>query len=105
MAWEKSLRLNPANPRYQLATRDVRHRSARGSWRKLANDEIRQTVLAGNLVPYCHRRPRRRGGEAPLHGRLTWTSWVVPGVRTQMECAWLTLWPPSVLTALYLVVS
>ena len=69
MAWEKSLRLNPANPRYQLAIRDVRHRTARGSWRKLANDEIRQTVLAGEpraLLPPPTSAPWRWGS-------LAWT--------------------------------
>ena len=68
MAWEKTLRLNPANPRYQLAVRDVPHRTVRSSWRKLATDELRQTVLAED------RAPLPPPTSAPwLWGSLAWT--------------------------------
>jgi len=48
MALEKSLRLNPTNPRYRIAQpiRD-RHRTHRGSWRQLANEVLRPTALHG----------------------------------------------------------
>ena len=47
LAMEKSLRLSPTNPRFTLAAREVRHRTNRGSWRKLAAEVLRSTDLAG----------------------------------------------------------
>ena len=45
VAMEKSLRLPITNPRYQIATKQVRHRTVRGSWRELATSQVRNTIL------------------------------------------------------------
>ena len=45
VAMEKSLRLGPLNPRRQIATRQVGHRTNRGSWRELATTVVRAVGL------------------------------------------------------------
>jgi ribonuclease HI len=45
VAMEKSLRLGPLNPRRLMATRQVEHRTDRGSWRQLATREVRAVGL------------------------------------------------------------
>ena len=42
---EKSLRLPISSPRYQIATEQVRHLTARGSWCELATSHVRNTIL------------------------------------------------------------
>ena len=52
---EKSLRLPITNPRYQIATKQVQHRTMRGSWRELATSQVRNTIL--EREPRCRLPP------------------------------------------------
>ena len=40
IAWERSVRVPDSNPRRQICFSDVRHRTVRGSWRKLAMENV-----------------------------------------------------------------
>ena len=50
VALEKSLRLPPTNPRYQIATRQVQKRLKRENWRESASQRRRATVIQDEPV-------------------------------------------------------